>query len=328
MKIIIYDAGRRNQLTTGYGLISHQFSNRLRGKGHLIYYYDERTFPDDIDMWLWIRPPHYIKYPEFKDHNLNVFYTMHEHDTLKYGKKEWPALLNRCTAVITPTEWNKKVWEKHSVTKPIYVVPPGVDSKTFKGNKTYQFSLLSIHEGLGLEGSREKWKENIQAYFDLFYDNHHDEVSYTIKSWSVDWQGYKHFVDKLINRKKYEADKLPQINVMETEITPSGMNSLYGSHWAFLKNTLGEGWCLPALEAVAVGTRVIANPYPAGVYLNKDNTDFFKDYDGLKNKMWENWRRYRKWKVYINSLSWNNSAKLLNEALLDIWQTNSKSVEV
>lgn len=323
MKILIYDASRRKEQTTGYGIMSYQFSNRLVGKGHEVYYYDEQDYPQDIDIWLWIRPPHYIKYKEFDGNNVNVFFTMHEHDTLPDTKKDWPDMLNKCKAIITPTEWNKKVWEDNGVTVPVHVVPLGVDSKIYKGNKTYQFSLLSVHEGLGLVGAREHWKENIKAYFDLFYDNYHDEVSYTIKSWSVDWGGYKGYVDKLVKEKKYKADKLPPIHVLETEITPHGMNSLYANHWAFLKNTRGEGWCLPAMEATAVGLRVIANPYPAGVYLNKSNTDYFVSYDGLKSMVWENWRRYRKWKAKINSMSWNSATNRLNKALVDIWLANT-----
>jgi len=324
MKILIYDAGRRKELMTGYGIISHQFSNRLRDKGHQVYHYDEQNYPQDINFWLWIRPPHYVKYDQFDTNNINVFYTMHEHDKLPETKKDWPDLLNKCHAVITPTEWNKKVWQDNGVAADIYVAPPGVDTKIFKGNKSYQFSLLSVHEGLGLVGAREHWKENITAYFECFYDNYHNEVSYTIKSWSIDWQGYKTFLDDLIKRKKYQADKLPEINIIDAEMSPLGMNSLYANHWAFLKNTRGEGYCLPALEAVAVGLRVISKPFPAGVYLNDDNTDYFKNYLELTEKLWENWRRYRKWKAYVNSLSWGFATNKLENVLIDIWQKNSK----
>ena len=312
-----YDANRRNALASGYGLMSLQFGEGLRALGNEVVYYDQD--PDfKGELMLWMRPPHYVKYPEFKPENINVFFTMHETETLEGWKSDWAELLNKCNAVIVPTEWNKGVFEKLGVTKPIYVVPLGVDTKKFIGNRTWEFSILSVHEALGKDNSREDWKENITAYYETFYDQYNTEVSYTIKSWNIDRDGYRNFVDKLINDKQYDREKLPRIDILEIELVTQDMNQLYGKSWAFLKNSVKEGWCLPALEAIATGTRVISRQIGAMPYLNDNNTDFYTDIGTLKIELWENYRRWRKWKNTVNAWSWKTASKKLDGILKEI----------
>jgi len=318
MKIIIFDAGRRNHTQTGYGTMSHQFGERLKNFNHEIYYYDEHNYPDKVDLWLWIRPPHYVEYKEFNPDNCNVFFTMCEQSVFQGWKSNWTKLLNKCNAIITPTEWNKQVWIGNGVTVPVYVAPLGVDTKVFKGGKTYEFSILSVFEGLGRDSSRELWKENIEAYFELFYDNHYNEVIYNIKSWNMDWAKYRKFLKVTAEKFNYDPLKLPAINTLDFDLVNADMNALYSKHWAFLKNSKGEGWCLPAIEAVSVGIRVMSKPLSAMVYLNDKNCDFFVHYEGLKKVMWENWRRYRKQKAAIGEYSWKESTIKLDMVLREI----------
>jgi len=197
MRILIYDAGTRHTPTSGYGVMSHQFGHYLETRGHEVDW-DFRG-DEKADIFLWMRPPHYVKYPRFKNKNLNVFFTMHELETFDGWKTDWPQLLNRCEAIIVPNEWNKQVFRKNGTKVPIYVVPLGVNPKDFVGEKTYEFSILSIFAALGSDGSRENWKETIRAYFELFSDNEYtNSVRLTLKSWNIKWEEYKLFLEKLI----------------------------------------------------------------------------------------------------------------------------------
>ena len=314
MKIIIFDAGRRNHIQTGYGIMSRQLGTRLVNRGYEVFYFDEHTFPDKVDMWLWIRPPHYVRYKEFNPDNCNVFFTMCEQEKLIDHKSEWPELLNKCDALITPTAWNKEVWINNNVTIPIHVCPLGVNTKVFKGYQSYEFSILSVFEGLG-SNAREDWKTNIEAYYELFYDKHCDEVSYTIKSWTVNWDSYREFLRQLIKSKGYEANKLPAINVIDTELVPVDMNALYSKHWLFLKNTRGEGWSLPGLEALASGLNIVTTKLLAMAYLNEDNCTYFNGIKDLKSAMWNEWKKYRSIKLDILKWSWKESTIELDKIL-------------
>jgi len=314
MIIKIIDAKRREAPTSGYGLMSKQFGERLKAYKHDIHYFDEDP-KKEADMWLWIRPPHYIKEPYFDETKFNVFYTMHEQETFEGWKKDWPVILNKCKAVIVPTEWNKKVFEKNGVTVPIYVCPLGVDEKTFRGYKNRCFSILSMFDSLGSGNARDNWRENVSAYYETFYDNHNEEVLYAIKSWRVDYYAWIKWRDNLIKEKNYDLKKLPEVQLYEIDLVPEDLNSFYSKHHCFLKNSSGEGWSLPTMEALACSLRIISRRTPAMVYLNENNTDFFDNYNELKDKLWENWRRYRKKRIYIGQWSWRNSTKTLNEII-------------
>lgn len=319
MKIIIFDSGGRTRLHTGYGTIALRFGDSLSVLGHEIFYYDEHKFPDKADMWLWIRPPHFVDDEAFNKNNVNVFYTMHEQETLTKKKQHWPELLNRCSAVITPTQWNKEVWINNGVTVPVYVVPAGVDPYLFKGEKSYDFSILSIFEGLGHDSSRELWQENIRTYFKLFYGKYCTAVNYTLKSWHIEWHKYEAFIQQLIQENEYDINSLPPIKIIDYDLSPPAMNNLYTRHWIFLKNSKGEGWCLPALEAMTCGTKVLSKPLPAMKYLNTANCDFFTKNTELIQAIQKNWLDYKEKKAYTDKYSWKMAVTKLNNVLEEIY---------
>lgn len=318
MIIKILDAKRREAPTSGYGLMSYQFSARLAGLGNEVHYFDEKP-QEEADIWLWIRPPHYVKEKYFDPTKPNVFFTMHEQETFEGWKADWPSLLNKCKAVITPTEWNKTVFSTQGVTIPIYVVPLGVDEKIYYGNKNKRFSVLSVFDGLGFNTARDDWKRMITTYYKVFYDNHNRQVQYDIKSWRVDWPGYEAFEQKLVADNNYDREKLPKINIYEIDLVPEDFNLFYSKHHAFLKCSKGEGWGLPTLEALSCGLRIISAPTPAMLtFLNEKNTDFFTTDEEMQAKIWENWRRYKKLKNQRDKWSWKEASLKLNNALNEI----------
>lgn len=318
MRIKVVDARRREAPTSGYGLMSYQFAARLANLDNEVHFFDEKP-QEEADIWLWIRPPHYIKEKYFDESKPNVFFTMHEQETFEGWKSDWPQLLNKCKAIITPTEWNKDVFIKQGVTKPTYVVPLGIDDKVFCGNKNKRFSLLSVFDGLGTDSARDDWKRMISVYFKTFYNNNQTMVQYDIKSWRIDWGKYESFVKNLIRDNNYDPDKLPKINIYEIELVAEDFNVFYSKHHSFLKCSKGEGWGLPTLEAMSCGLRIISLPTPAMLtFLNKNNTDFFTTDDEMKCKIWENWRRYKKEKDLIHQWSWKEASIKLNQALNEI----------
>jgi glycosyltransferase involved in cell wall biosynthesis len=311
MEIKIVDAKRREAPTSGYGLMSYQFGERLKAHGHTVHYHDQDP-KKEADIWLWIRPPHYIKEPYFDQTKPNVFFTMHEQETFTGWKADWPTLLNKCKAVITPTEWNKEVFIKQGVTVPVFVVPLGVDTKVFSGYKNKKFSVLSVFDGLGNDSARDDWKMMIRAFCDTFREKHTSEVSYTIKSWRINHEGYDNFIKTI-------PEPHPDINVYEIDLVPEDFNLFYAKHHCFVKASKGEGWSLPTLEALSTGLRILSLPTPAMLtFLNEKNTDFFTDKDTLKDKIWENWRRYRKKRIKIDQWSWREATIKLAKALEDI----------
>lgn len=312
MKIRIIDADTRLSLRSGYGLMSKQIADNLSRLGHEVCF-----LPDDgsgEDIMFWIRPPHYVKQPEFDPSKKNVFYTMHESDTFEGWKSDWPELLNRCTAVITPTAWNKEVFEKRGVVVPIYVIPLGVNRKDFHGAKTDAFSIMTLHDALGADSSRESWKDTIKAYYSAFSGQHHEEVLLTIKSYNINRESYRKFLKSLGG----DESANPPIDIIEIDLTKDSLNELYSKHWLFIKNANREGWSLPLLEAMAADLPVLYSDIPVLSWASEySNGESFLPGDTarLSELMQAEFRKWKKKKGFVSKYSWKNCAKQVEEVL-------------
>lgn len=317
MQIRIYDAGRRTEPKSGYGLIATQMAANLAALGHEISFFP-RGENETEDIALWIRPPHYADYPEMKLSKKNVFYTMHEETTFSGWKSNWTELLNRCDAIIVPTFWNQKTFKDLGVTIPIHVIPLGVNPKDFHGAKTYRFSILTLHDALGSDNSREDWKGTVNAYYKAFADTDLiNDIQMTIKSYNIKRNEYYEFLREA--QKPYK--KVPPIDVVEIDMTPQSLNSLYSTHWLFLKNAKREGWSLPLLEAMATGINVAFTDIPVLEWAKeyRSCTVFAKgDTMALVKVLEHEHKQWQKKKGWINTLSWRKCAEKVEQVLKNV----------
>jgi glycosyltransferase involved in cell wall biosynthesis len=317
MKIRIYDANQRSNPTSGYGLMAKQIADNLTSFGHGVCFYPNDNQGEDVV--LWIRPPHYIKNHEFDVKKKNVIFTMHESDTFNDWKSDWPKLLNKVDAIITPTEWNKQVFIKNGVTKPIFVVPLGVNPNDFHGAKDYVFSILTLHDRLGSDSSRENWKDTLTAYYQAFKDNNSSSVSLTIKSYNINRSKYESFINGL--KENYIGNNFPPINIVDINLVAQDLNNLYANHWLFIKNANREGWSLPLIEAMSCGLPIAHTDIPV-LDWTKDYREryVFKvgDVEGLKNILLDKFKHWKKQKGYINQFKWKNCAKGVENVLNSI----------
>lgn len=314
MKIRIFDSNRSSEPKSGYGLMSTQISANLIALGHEVCYFPRNGETEDIA--LWIRPPHFIKKPEFAEGKKNVFYTMHELETFEDWKKDWPELLNKCDAIIVPTEWNKKVFVDNGVTKPIHVVPLGVNAKDFHGAKTYHFSILALHDALGSDGSRERWKDTIRAYYQAFTGKG-IKTLLTIKSYNIKREQYYLYLFEIQN----EFKCILPVEVVEVDMTTQTLNSLYSNHWLFVKNADREGWSLPLLEAMACGMNVAHTDLPVFEWTQKyKNKQTFPigDTIALAEIFKKEYADWGKRKGFISLFSWKNCTEKVEEVLKNV----------
>jgi len=316
--------------------MSAQIGARLSDLGHDVYYNlvtgcndfildklaKKEFVPTPNTIYLWIRPPHYIKNPEFDKKNINVFFTMHEKESFEGWKSDWVELLNKCSAVITPTEWNKKVFIKNGLKVPCYVVPLGVDVKIFTGPTERKFGILTLHEALGSDNSRENWKDTLEAYFKAFYGE--KDVYLTIKSWNVNKDGFMAFKESLIKENNWEKEKLPEIRVVDLSLPPSSLNELYAHHHLFVKNANREGFCLPLVEAFSCGVYCLVSDLSIFKEIWKKYErrylDFFplEDKEALQELMIGRFRIWKKWRGAADQFSWNKVVKKLEKVLEEV----------
>lgn len=327
LKIKILDANTHSNLCSGYGAISSNIASGLINLGHDVYYdlitdcedpvlnrLAHKQFTDTPDViFLWIRPPHYIKYSQFDASRKNIFYTMHEKNNFEGWKSDWPELLNKCTAVITSTEWNKGVFIKAGVTVPVHVVPVGVNTNIFRTSKDNKFGILAVHDALGSVNSREMWQDTILAFTELFKSR---PLAYlTVKSWNIKFQDYNKFL--LDNRiRPDDAD----VRIVDQVIPLSSMAEFYRNHDLFVKNSNLEGWSIPLTEALACGLPAVIYDNPvlrenAGPE-SEDNIIYFKKRDQLKFWMDHFYHKWQKKVRNTDKYSWRYPVKKLEEILL------------
>lgn len=314
MKIKILDANTHLNFASGYGQASAAIASGLSGLGHDVYYEFITGSPDpvldkiarkkfvhtDDTIYLWIRPPHYAKDPAFNPAYKNVFLTMHESEKFEGWKEDWPQLLNNVRHIITPTEWNKKVFADAGVTVPISVVPLGVNLNVYYPQEQRGFGVLTVHDAFGSENSRENWKVTLEAFDALF----HSRPAYlTVKSWNVKPQALAAIPD--------------QVNLITSTVFPSDMARLYRSHQVFIKNSDREGWSIPLTEAMACGMTVVAYDNP----VLRENAraypfiTYFKTKEQLMFRLDEAFKRWRDEIAAVDVFAWKHSVKKIEEVL-------------
>jgi len=249
MRIWVSDGDRRLQEGNGYGQVSATVSRGLIEMGHEVQFLQ---FPG-VELVLFICPPGRIKFGRAA---LSAAITMHELDHLPEEKRDWPDILNTLDLVITPTEWNREVWEREGVTTPITVIPLGIDREQYFPVTGRCCTFLSVHENLGGHTSREDWRDTLLAYCSAFTSE--DDVRLVIKTWKWKPDRFETARQEVLAELGRDASTAPSIEVIDDTLSSEQLRDLYQCAWLFVKNANREGWSMPCTEAVACGTRVAA----------------------------------------------------------------------
>jgi glycosyltransferase involved in cell wall biosynthesis len=249
MRIWLSDGDRRLLEGNGYGQVSAAVSRGLIELGHDVQF---QEFPG-MELALFICPPGKIK---FGRQVRSAAITMHELDELPDSKRDWVEVLNRLELLITPTEWNREVWQRAGVSTPIEVVPLGIDVESYYPVTGRRCTFLSVHENLGGETSREDWRQTLRAYLGAFTAE--DDVRLVLKTWK--WKPAEFHAARLqvLAELGCEEEQAAEIEVLDGVLSADEMRALYQRAWLFLKNANREGWSMPCTESLACGTPVAA----------------------------------------------------------------------
>ena len=249
MRIWLSDGDRRLQPGSGYGQLSATVSRGLIELGHEVQF---QEFPK-MQVALFVCPPDKIRFGR-RVHSAAI--TMHELEELPESKRGWVEILNRLDLLITPTNWNREVWERAGVRTPIEVVPLGVDPELYFPVTGRRCTFLCVHENLGGQASREDWRQTLRAYLQTF--TREDGTLLLIKTWK--WKPAEFGAARAAVLEELglaEADAA-EIEVLDRVLPADEMRRLYQRSWLLIKNANREGWSMPCTEAVACGTPVAA----------------------------------------------------------------------
>lgn len=167
--------------------------------------------------------------------------------------QHWVKILNENNAVICPSKFNEKIFRHAGVTKPIFHIPHCVDTKLFNPNVQVKkdgdaFTFLFF----GTWKKRKGYEQLLEAWFREFDAS--DNVQLLLKTDRITLsQQHIESIRRSTGLKKDFAPILYETKVLNEEAIPN----LIKKADCLVCPTLGEGFGLPGLQAMALGVPVV-----------------------------------------------------------------------
>jgi glycosyltransferase involved in cell wall biosynthesis len=178
-----------------------------------------------------------------------IGYTMLETDRLPAA---WVEQANQMDEVWTPTAWGAEVFRASGITRPVFVVPLGIDPAVYmpaapRTRLAERTIFVSVFEW----GRRKGVDLLLKAYRAAFQAS--DNVLLILKIDNrVPASNPLHEIAELL------PSPAPPVGIIYNQrLSPTRMAELYQGADCFVLPTRGEGWCMPALEAMACGIPAI-----------------------------------------------------------------------
>lgn len=238
-------------------------------------------------------------FPRFKNPACyNVAYTVWETDTLPDG---WVPLINTMDEVWVPSAWNKEVFEKNGVTKPIYkivhgIAPPDLsDAKPIKMNVGEDhFIFYAIFQWI----ERKNPLGLLKAYLTEFKEN--EKVRLAIKTYRLGTSAQeKEIIKNQIEavKKSLNLPSYPKILFFSDLFTAEQLKGFHLRGDCCVLPHRGEGFSLAAAEAMSYGKPTIATRYSGNLEFMNDDNSFLVDYQltPVSGMIFPNYNAYMTW---------------------------------
>lgn len=215
--------------------------------------------------------PDYTFLQYFQQAHAHFVYSMFETDR---APVHYPPHLNNTTEVFVPSYHVKKAFNGSNI-KNVSVIRPAVDTDVYKPQKTialkkyekmYKFFIccdLTPRKGLHIL---------LSVFFQTFANR--DDVVLIVKAY---WGGtsYKHkeeIINNLMQAKKQCGNpKFPKVVLIGDVLSEEQMVSLFNACDCYVAPSFGEGFNLPALQAMSCAKPVIASNWGGHEeFINKD----------------------------------------------------------
>jgi glycosyltransferase involved in cell wall biosynthesis len=211
-------------------------------------------------------------YKRFPQAAKNIGFCVYETISLP---KRWITKLNDMDIVLTASEFNKGIFESNGIIKPIRVVPHCFDPCMF--NKSIQplgrFAQTTFF-AIGQWRERKNWESLIRGFYEAFCKK--DNACLLIKTDKP--ESLAGTIERIKRTEKWRSkDTCPVYgeakNICSFEEIPYTMKK--GDF--YVSTSLGEGFGLPGLHAMALGIPVLTTRFGGALqYAKQDNCTFFE----------------------------------------------------
>lgn len=212
-----------------------------------------------------------------------------------YGSpSDWVRILNQNDALIAPSKFNYRVFAHAKITKPLFYIPHAIDIEMYHPQvKPLRLFNKFTFIFMGAWKERKGYNQLLEAWFKEFSEK--DNVQLLIKTDKLKQ------AETAINKMKKQlgitkgfAPILLESQVFDEKILPKFMKSFD----CLILPTMGEGFCLPGLQCMALGVPVVITNFSGCQdYANKDTATLLEpegyilkgNMDGIpqfRNKKW------------------------------------------
>lgn len=171
--------------------------------------------------------------------------------------EHWVEILNSNDAVICPSKFNEKIFRHAGVIKPIFHIPHCIDTDIFNPSvesikEHPEFTFLYF----GTWKKRKGWPQLIEAFLKEFDKN--DNVRLVIKTDRLTMA--QRGIDEIRNSIGLKKEYAP-ISFETRVLTEDEIPLLIKKADCFVSPTLGEGFGIPGMQAMALGVPVVITNY-------------------------------------------------------------------
>lgn len=194
--------------------------------------------------------PHLYRRPEFSDKHIgfSIFETINPPEA-------WITKMNQMDEIITASAFNKRIFEEAGATKPISVVPHCFDSQMFnKDVKPVGRYAKTTFLSIGQWRNRKNWDMLIKAFYDAFEKK--DNVCLLIKTDKP--TNLQTMVTQIKRTCEWRSKDTAPIYAEENQLCDfEDIPKIMAKGDIYISASLGEGFGLPGLHAMALGLPVI-----------------------------------------------------------------------
>jgi len=192
----------------------------------------------------------------------NIGYSMFEANTIP---ENWINFYNELDEIWVPSTFCAKTFNRKDLKCIVKVIPLGFDDKIFipKTKQNNIFTFLAVGKWIDRKG----WDLLINAYTSEFVGD--NDVRLCIKTDEQSKSKEDLIKEYLTNDK---TSFMPRIMVNNQRVSEATLPLFYQEADCFILPSRGEAFCLPALEAMALGVPVITSDFGGQTdFVNQDN---------------------------------------------------------